>query len=208
MKDKYFPTTIKGKIPYLLVVLALLALGLVVMTTLAWAQSSDGVIRACLKDSKLQSIGLAGQLTCAANEQALDWSITGPQGVTGPQGPAGPQGIQGPQGVQGPVGPLGAQGPVGPIGLTGVVRIYFKVVETVVPPNSPSSAVVAWCEPGDVATGGGFSHWSNTGNEIFGSAPGYDPFTRIPSGWVVAVTNPTTAQQFITSYVICADLTP
>src|ERR1051325_9730294 len=58
---------------------------------------------------------------CAANEVAVDWSLTG-TGLQGPPGPAGPPGPQGPQ------GPAGASGGFSLIGsaarCTGIVGIF------------------------------------------------------------------------------------
>lgn len=77
---------------------------------------------------------VSGPGLCTANEVAVSWNITGPEGpkgaqgpqgpqgpkgAQGPQGPKGSQGAQGPQGSQGPEGPKGAQGPEGPKGPQG-----------------------------------------------------------------------------------------
>jgi hypothetical protein len=61
-----------------------------------------------------------GATTCSANETALDWNITGPQGPQGIQGPQGSPGIQGPKGDQGSQGPQGSPGIQGPKGDQGI----------------------------------------------------------------------------------------
>lgn len=192
---------LQKRITRLLVVLGLLTLGSLIAASVGWAQTNDVAIRACVKDGKLQTIGLAGQLTCADKEQALDWNITGPQG------PTGPQGVQGPQGPAGPQGPTGPQGPAGPQGPGGVIRTYWAEVQMEIPANSPLTVVFADCAPGDVATGGGYAENTRV-TKIYASLPSGDPFTRVPTRWVVNVDNQGNGRAFVTSYVICADITP
>lgn len=199
-----FPKRIKGRITSLLIVLGLLVFGLVLGTTLAWAQSPGGVIRACVKDSKVVSIGLADQLTCATKEQALDWNITGPQGIQGPRGPEGPQGVQGPQ------GPAGAQGPAGPQGPAGVAKFYFGHNRLVAIQPGSFGSTDARCDPGDMVTGGGYSgyHGGSSALQIVNNAPIAFSDPELTYGWGLEAFNPTSQPVDLISYVICADQTP
>jgi hypothetical protein len=63
---------------------------------------------------------------CKSGETAIDWNITGPQGLQGPAGPAGSAGPKGPPGSQGPVGPEGPQGLAGPVGPEGPAFSNFE----------------------------------------------------------------------------------
>src|SRR5258708_4550036 len=56
---------------------------------------------------------------CKANETALNWNATGPQGPAGPAGASGTAGPTGPAGATGPAGPQGLTGGTGPTGATG-----------------------------------------------------------------------------------------
>lgn len=110
------------------------AAALVVVTAVAGAEvgagSEDGIVAACRAKSSVLRVPAPGK-ACKRGEQALRWSVRGPQGPAGPAGadgiagaagatgPAGPPGAQGPAGspgVQGPVGPAGPAGPYGPPG--------------------------------------------------------------------------------------------
>lgn len=108
---------------------ALLALVLPVIplvTTPMSAQTSGGVITACvtLLGDRLRVV--AATEACRAGETRLQWNIQGPRGLTGPAGPTGPPGPAGatgpagPPGPQGEPGPPGPEGPQGPRGLQGV----------------------------------------------------------------------------------------
>lgn len=150
---------------------------------------------------------------------------TGPQGLTGPQGPSGPQGETGPQGAtgetgaQGPVGPsgpqgasgpqgptgeTGAQGPVGPSGPSGPEGpqgpegpLASSDISTYV--NSASgnfgAIATAYCDEGDVATGGGVSSSTGVPLAIVLSEPNTDEGT--PTGWTGAALAP------FNVYVVC-----
>lgn len=98
-------------------VAAALIAGVVALGTgvaLATIPDSGGTIHGCYaKGGALRVIDTAND-ACKANETALAWS------QTGPQGPPGPQGIQGPQGLQGDPGQTGAPGAPGPSGVADV----------------------------------------------------------------------------------------
>src|SRR5262245_32343437 len=55
---------------------------------------SNGVIHACYKSNgQIRVVNSAAN--CDANETALTWNQTGPQGVPGPAGATGPSGLSG-----------------------------------------------------------------------------------------------------------------
>lgn len=112
----------------------------------AHAGNADpGVIHACVQrgSDQVRIVGATG--VCTNAEQAVHWSIVGPQGPAGATGPRGPQGSQGPQGPQGPqgsVGPSGSpgqdgergeQGPQGPIGPKGEPAMLGFAIATSLP---------------------------------------------------------------------------
>lgn len=219
------------------------AAGQMVATSAASASipSANGTIFACYyhnppgtarADGTLRVIDYPTQ-HCEAHETLLKWkgarrggSIpggagaqgpTGPQGAQGPAGPAGgPQGPQGPQGATGATGPQGpagqtnvVDGPQGPQGAPGAGATYYEF-------NSASGAqglVEAFCDEGDVATGGGYAI-SQADTEvplITFNGPDVDalpPDTASPTSWVVTWnggfdggSGPSTE---VTAYVICA----
>ncbi|MEO3859121.1 hypothetical protein [Acrocarpospora sp. B8E8] len=100
----------------------------------------------------LRVIDPAKNQRCLALETPITWNQTGPAGVPGATGPAGPAGPPGPAGDPGPAGP---QGPAGMAG----VPIVRKGETVRIPPSDVGNTgdVVARCEPGEVATGGGFN---------------------------------------------------
>jgi type VI secretion system secreted protein Hcp len=70
-------------------------------TAFAFARGSDATqIHACVKDSGDVRI-VSSAAACKKNENAIDWSVTGP---------AGPQGLQGPKGDKGDKGDPGSAG--------------------------------------------------------------------------------------------------
>ena len=55
---------------------------------------SNGVVHACYKNNGAIRV-VNSAANCKANETALTWSRTGPQGVPGPAGATGPSGLSG-----------------------------------------------------------------------------------------------------------------
>ena len=117
-----------------------------------------------------------------------------------PAGPAGPQGAQGPQGPQGPPGEPGANGQPGEDGFA-----YTAVTEDMLQFNALGQTLdkTVNCEPGEIATGGGFAGTAE-GILILDSAPwGQSPVAG-PTGWRVRAKNNLSASYGFTVYVICA----
>lgn len=138
--------------------------GAAVAETATTADSTPSVIKACVNRGSgllYQPEKVIGDGQCRSGDQELTWNIqgpAGPQGPTGPQGPAGPQGPSGPAGAKGDTGatgPAGQQGPAGPAGPAGPSMLaYDKTIETF---GSGDESVVAQCNPGENAIGGGYS---------------------------------------------------
>ena len=97
---------------------ALLALATGMAAAGSSAAREHGVIEACRGKSGALRVPAPGK-ACRRGEQALRWSVRGPQGPAGPPGPVGPPGVDGVDGVDGVPGATGAQGPAGPAGATG-----------------------------------------------------------------------------------------
>jgi len=97
-----------------------LALGALFLTPApARAQTTSGVITACVTPLLDRLRVVAATEPCRANESRLQWNIQGPKGDPGPAGPRGPVGPAGPAGATGPAGPAGPIGPQGPAGPQG-----------------------------------------------------------------------------------------
>jgi hypothetical protein len=78
----------------------------------------------------------------------------GQRGATGPQGQPGATGQRGPigpAGPTGPTGPVGSRGATGPTGATGPASTYVRIAHG----SKRTPVVDVYCDPGDVATGGG-----------------------------------------------------
>jgi hypothetical protein len=136
----------------------------------------------------------------------------GPQGPIGPEGPGGPQGPQGetgpdgppgPQGEAGPAGPRGEAGPAGPQGPQGVLGFYKRSHPSRPIAPGASGGIAAYCDPGDLATGGGYYVASGSPNvHVQRSSPSGD------DSWYVYVLNYSDATVYVYAHVVCADVTP
>ena len=157
---------ISKKMIFVVALIAILIFG----ATWVFAQG-DGMIYGCVDPAGNLRIVAEGD-PCRANEQALTWNEQGPQGAPGEPGPQGepgplcppadvevigvegPQGEQGPAGPSGPTGSAGLQGPAGPQGPPGVSGFYLVINDSPCPAVG-TCATQAWCNTGDVVTGGG-----------------------------------------------------
>ena len=149
------------------------------------------------------AIGERPQRPCSRRTEQISWNQRGPQGEPGP---AGPQGEVGPMGPQGEVGPAGPQGEPGPQGAPGVLGFYTRFAELTVPPGE-TAEVVASCDTGDQATGGGYLNPNAFGDVILTRPED----TGTPTGWRVRAFydgshGPTSLK--MSGWVVCADLTP
>jgi hypothetical protein len=123
----------------------------------------------------------------------------GPQGPAGPRGPEGPPGARGAEGATGARGAEGARGPQGPQGPAGATNVTVRTG-----PTQGGDAEV-FCNPGEVAVGGGGGP-TNPSTELTFlrySRPVQDSGT--PTGWSVLIEdvngNPS---QSVQAVVVCA----
>ena len=113
----------------------------------------------------------------------------------------GPQGDQGPPGAQGSQGEQGAQGEQGPPGVLG----FYTRTNTVAIPEFTDQEVIATCDSGDTATGGGYKCALLIPNSSI-----YDPRYSAPAGsngWK-AFWDSDNEPLFCSVFVKCADITP
>ena len=176
-----------------LIIVASLVGGLVSGTLATAYAGTTGIIHGCVKDGQLRILDAASQ--CKTRETALDWNITGPQGVPGAKGDPGSQGMPG---AKGDPGAPGAKGDPGPQGLPGISE-YESV-----PVAQPISGAGGWvfdaaCPNGKTAIGGGYS--LPAGSSVIES----HPRDGDPGVWRLAfsVPGPTT----IKLYLQCARTT-
>lgn len=134
----------------------------------------------------------------------------GPRGKPGPRGPQGTRGRhgytgdQGPRGKPGPRGLPGVSGELGPQGDPGTVRFYPVEGDVVSPNEMEFFTAVAFCEPGDVAVGGGFRavEFGESAPSILSSA------SFSGTDWTVEGQSGEAQTGSLVAQVICADLTP
>ena len=182
---------------------------------------TDGVIHSCYRPGfggalpNLRVIDADAGAQCNRNEKALsfnqqgikgDTGAAGPKGDAGPKGPAGQRGDTGPQGPAGSAGATGPQGPQGDQGPAGagLAHVVVRTTDFDTRPNEDTGAV-ANCEPGEIATGGGF--YGDSDPDFFGSLRGSEPYPiastgDVATGWEVVViggTRPHVAR----AYVMC-----
>jgi hypothetical protein len=113
---------------------------------------------------------------------------------------AGPQGPKGDPGAQGPKGDPGAPAATG---LTKTVQRYAPLQSV---GAGSSAGSTAWCDAGEVATGGGGVTYDGS-NQVFliTSAPAPGAVSGKPfGGWGVAVRNTSGSAQNFHAYVVCA----
>jgi len=103
-------------------------------------------------------------------------------------------------------GPQGPAGPKGDPGNPGTVDTYYVTRSSTNPDNFDRIQLAAFCEEGDVATGGGFQALLGLGDVIVTeSVPrGSDDN---PVGWSATFEYLQPDNNTVTTYVICADVT-
>ena len=103
-------------------------------------------------------------------------------------------------------GPQGPPGPKGDSGNPGTVDTYYVTRSSTNPDNFDRIQLAAFCEDGDVATGGGFQALLGLGDVIVtesvprGASDG-------PVGWSATFEYLQPDNNTVTTYVICADVT-
>src|SRR3954447_23945023 len=154
------------------------------------APDSGGVIHGCYipRIGVLRVIDTAAQ-SCQAKlgEVPLDWNKTGPQGLKGDKGD---QGIEGLKGDKGDPGALPA------------LRTYGRNASVQIAAGD-DSLVAAFCDPGDIATAGGFGV-SDFQVQVVGS----HKVAGTAEGWRMGALNADSATQTLIVDVSCLDVTP
>ena len=154
-----------------------------------------------VESKSLRPVGDA--TNCKRNESRVTWNVSGVPGAQGIQGPQGDPGVQGVQGDTGDTGATGAtgdagvDGPQGPQGPPGASSVYTRTASIELATNT-GNAVTAFCDAGDVATGGGF----DTAATLLESRPSGS------SGWRVEAANTSGFTRTVIAYVVCLQTTP
>jgi hypothetical protein len=173
---------------------ALVALLLAVGITWTYAQSEVVTYNACVNNSSGTIHMVGADEPCGNNEERIVWNNQGPPGLKGDKGDKGDPGDQGPPGPKGDKGDKGDQGD------PGVLGFYLRSYSIFINPSEQATVVVE-CDPGDVATGGGFS--AGLHMQVGQSWPGLNE-----SRWQVIAINNGTYSDTVTARVRCADMTP
>jgi hypothetical protein len=172
--------------PSAVLLAAVVVLGLAVGgLAVAAVSSSPSQIKACAS-KKTGALRVITKGKCAKSEKAVAWQK---------------------QGVAGRAGAAGAAGPAGPAGPAGATRVTVRTAQLAINqasctplfPGGPYSCIAsgtatASCEPGERATGGGYSKPADSAvalPSVQETAP--TPTSGTPTGWTVTVTGTTTA---------------
>jgi hypothetical protein len=121
------------------------------------------------------------------------------------------RGRRGPRGAQGATGATGAQGVQGPKGSAGVANVYRSTLALSLP-ASGDVRLLPQCNPGDLATGGGYFLNSATLTdaqrdvEVFSDGPDTDLDVQNPPGWDIGIHNKTTTPRTGFAYAVCVQL--
>ena len=146
--------------------------------------SDDNTILACVKNWNGQLRIVDSFDDCRRWEHEVSWNSEGPMGPAGPQGEPGVPGPQGDPGV--------------------FPGAYFVEEMREIGSNVGDSVlVIANCDPGDVATGGGFS--------ATGMRPPLNVYTSAPTtgGWYAeAFRTGEGGTHHLIAWAVCADVTP
>ena len=150
-----------------------------------------------IKPSVLRQLVQAKQSSGAAVQPPL----TGPAGSVGVAGPAGSPGAQGaagtpgtpglegkqgergeagPRGESGATGATGERGPEGKLALSVTVRSLTYTLA-----SNQGGALPARCEPGEIATGGGYQMLKGSSVGVTGSVPATTEPNAPPVNWDV-----------------------
>lgn len=175
--------------------LALVAASLLSTTAVAVGRTYTGCLSGFGSLSQV-AIGTLPSGGACDGTVRVSWNEQGGKGATGAKGA---RGKRGPQGKSGEAGTPGQAGPKGAPGADLELQTY-SVTESVSGAEERLLQVVAICDAGDLATGGGFE---TDGIILASIGIGTDD----PSGWqAIGQANP--EDTALSAYVICADLKP
>jgi hypothetical protein len=204
----------------------------IVLTTPATAAaqipSATGVYTACIRLDRDGDEGRLARLIdparerCKRNEAQVSWNEKGLKGDKGDKGFKGDTGDRGDKGATGDKGDQGSQGPQGPQGASGVVRAYGRLgPQTQFFAGDAPKLLTAFCDPGDLVTGGGLFYWEagadkdqhvileSSATGLWMYPPDEDPALNQPEGgWKVGVKYNGTWTTILSASVQCLDVTP
>jgi Collagen triple helix repeat (20 copies) len=123
----------------------------------------------------------------------------GQRGLTGARGLTGPRGLTA---LQGSTGATGAAGTNGTNGTNGATNVVVRT-NSLTLPSTANGSVIASCNPGERATGGGAAG-SSAGLVAYADSPFGGSTTTAPVGWSAQATNTSGSSQTLTVYVVCA----
>ena len=170
-----------------------LVLLMTIGVTWALAQS-DGAYFACVNNASGTIHMVNEGETCNNNEMLVEWNKIGPPGLQGPQGDPG---LQGPKGDQGP-------------------PVFFGVYDvhewTTIEPGEIVS-LPAWCELGDIVTGGGvmldnMTPYYDSCFFLAASMPQNYPGGYMRSVYFAKAKNNCTTDRYLDVTAVCMDVTP
>jgi hypothetical protein len=175
-----------------------LALSMAATSLAATGAGAQGdIYTGCLSQGSLYNVAIGNEPYSVCDGGAIiRWNQQGPSGATGRRGQ---RGQRGPRGEAGPPGQPGEQGPAGPAGAALELQTYAALAAT----SGSGGAllqVMAACDEGDLATGGGFE----TDGLILASLGIGEPS---PTGWQ-AMAQANDEATSLSASVICADLPP
>lgn len=160
-----------------------------------------------LKDGSVTSGKIMDGSLMAADFAADELPVgeTGLPGVDGAAGPQGPPGPAGPQGAQGPAGQQGPPGPEGEPGQAGAALTSVRSASGVIAPGETQS-LVALCDEGDHATGGGVTVTAGSASAFVLEGQGPQPDTDgvPPNSWSASASNGDRKSVSWAVRVICA----
>jgi hypothetical protein len=141
----------------------------------------------------------AGPRSCDPSDNLvpISWRLQGPRGARGLDGE---RGRRGPRGERGEAGEAGQTGPAGPAGVDGTLSTYAVIVPAPIE-SGTHMASEALCDPGDVATGGGFL----TNGTILASDVGGD---GAAGGWRSEARDDGEGASGVKTTVVCVDNPP
>ena len=162
-------------------VMLVVVLAVGVVGGVAYAQQEADTFTGCLTpggDVKNVALGSAPTKECTGQSVQVSWNIEGVTGETGPQGEQGPPAV-------------------------GFGDFYRKNAELADFP-APFGSGTIYCDPGDVATGGG--HSSGTlAVHVRSSYPVIDPSSGVPVAWFLSLITEDGFGVNGQIYVVCAD---
>jgi hypothetical protein len=178
------------------------------------ALRTRGVVRSVLLASALIAVGVGGTAVAGALIDSSDVKNNSLKGIDVKNKSLTKKDFRGSvRGPRGPVGPAGARGATGPAGATGPSGVAGGAVvarSVTFDAASAQDTLVAQCNPGEIATGGG-GGWTNNNEDVAmenskpwngtQGAGGPTPNGTAATGWMVHMVAPKDTS--MTVYALC-----